>query len=252
MIERVVASNGVGTISLSRAGHRNAISIAMWQALTEAVSACIDDEAVRVIILRSAVDGVFSPGADISEFPGLAAESEQRSLMRHSMAKAIDLIEQCPKPVIATIDGICIGAGCAIALACDIRIATPASRFAITPAKLGLVYSLSDTRRLVQAVGLSTAKRLLFTGDMISAETALASGLLDFIHPQLDINSTSIEMATRIAANSASTHAATKRAMDEVLDGKRSDDAVWQRLFEDAFTSSETKASISSFLGSRR
>jgi len=175
---RVAVRDRVGTITLDRPGRRNAISQAMWGALPAAVAELAADAAVRLLVLRGA-GGHFAAGADISEFGTVygsrAAATEYAALL----AGAMDALLACPKPVIAAIEGNCIGGGVALTLCCDLSFADESANFAVTPAKLGIAYSFGDTRRLVARIGAAAARDLLFSGRRIDAAQALRWGLVD-------------------------------------------------------------------------
>jgi enoyl-CoA hydratase/carnithine racemase len=173
----------VATLRLNRPSSRNAINAAMWRGLPDLMAQASADPHVRVVIIRGA-GGAFASGADIAEFPTLFATHDSALAYGGLLEAATASIEAAPKPVIAAIEGYCIGAGLAVALACDLRLASANARLGAPPARLGLVYSLGDTRRLVAAVGPSAAKAMLFTGRLHEADEALRLGLVDEVHPE--------------------------------------------------------------------
>jgi enoyl-CoA hydratase/carnithine racemase len=240
---------GIGRIALARPEARNAISISMWRELTAAVDRLANDSLVRVILLASDTEGVFCPGADIKEFPALAVDPDRRLEIQGAMQACCNQIEALAKPTIALIDGACVGAGCSIALACDLRLASRSSTFGITPAKLGLVYGLADTRRLEIAVGRAAAKRMLFTAALFSADEARAIGLIDAVCEPGSLSEEGLRIAAAIAENSAVSHGATKQAFRDIDAGSRVDDVTWQAAFRDAFVSDDASARIAAFLG---
>ena len=166
------------TLVLNRPDKRNALNVAMWAAIPDFVAQLVADKNAKILFIRGA-GGAFASGADISEMPTVYATAEAALANDDKIQGAMRAIEDCPKPVIALIEGPCVGGGCGLALACDLRFAAHGARFGITPAKLGLVYGTADTRRLVQAVGLSRAKDILFTGRLLDSEEALRVGLID-------------------------------------------------------------------------
>ena len=198
-LERVY--HGSATLTLNRPTKRNALSIAMWAAIPALVNEAIGDPAVKLLFVRGA-GGVFASGADISEMPVVYATAEAALANDIIIQGAMAALENCPKPVIALIEGPCVGGGCGIALACDIRIGTRDSRYGITPAKLGLVYGAADSRRLVQAVGLSKAKDILFTGRLLEADEAFSIGLIDMLVAPEALDALAADYAVKVGAAS--------------------------------------------------
>ena len=160
----------VARLTLNRPEVRNALAVRHWHALADILPQ-ITASGAQVLLLSGA-GGAFSAGADLSEFETFVDEPAARPEFRLAMRTAMDGLAALPLPAIAWIDGPCFGAGVALAMACDIRIASPAARFAITPAKMGIGYPQEDVARLVGLVGPGWASRLLFTGAAIDAATA--------------------------------------------------------------------------------
>src|SRR5262249_851575 len=133
---------------------------------------------VRAVILTGAA-GHFCAGADIGEFDSVRQDAKSGAAYTRAVESAADAILEMPKAVIAAIEGSCFGGGCGLAMDCDIRIAAKAARFAIPAAKLNIVYNIRDTRNLLALAGPGQAKRILFTGEPVDAETALRIGLVD-------------------------------------------------------------------------
>jgi enoyl-CoA hydratase/carnithine racemase len=203
----------VGTITLQRATKRNAVTYDMWVALGEACRRLAHDPTVRVVVLRG--EGAhFCAGADITE---LLAERPHGvpSFMDVNMA-AEHALATLPKPVVAVVQGDCIGGGAAVAIDCDLRIAVQGSRFGITPAKLGIVYPPASLERAVRLLG-PAAKRLLYTGDLIDGEEALRIGLVDELLPADAVEARVDELCTTLAARSLLTQAGTKEMVAAVL-----------------------------------
>lgn len=172
---RVSVDGPVATLTIDNPGKRNAMTAAMWRAVPVLLKDLEADPAVKVLVVEGA-GGTFCAGADIDDAAAIAADGEDSVAVQAELALAA-----FPKPTIARIDGFCVGGGCQLAVACDLRFAATDSRFGITPAKLGIVYPRSTTRRLADLVGPSRAKLLLFTADLIDAPAALAIGLVDTV-----------------------------------------------------------------------
>lgn len=252
MIRAERLGDGVVSIEINRPEKNNAISIALWHALNEHFSRFADDPDVRVITLGSTLERTFCPGADISEFPRLMESENLRLEMQQAMQSACQSIANCPKVTVAVIDGLCIGAGCAIALACDLRVASNRARFAITPGKLGLIYSLADTFRLTAAVGRSQAKRLIFTGAQIDAAEALRIGLIDLCVTHAEVHACIAEFAILLSGCAMTTISGTKRILAKIDAGLIDDDEEALLAFRESFISDEAHVRIGDFLARMR
>lgn len=233
----------IAILTLDRGGARNAIPIAGWEALAAAAGDITASEA-RAVILRSAMPGVFSSGADLAEFQRLTEEPALRVRFREAMAAGIDAVAALPVPVICAVDGGCFGAAVALTLACDIVLAGDEAVFATTPAKLGLTYPAGDVARLKARVGERQAGLILFTGARIDADEAVRSGLAQrrVAHAQPAAH----ELANAIAANVPE----AVRALKAVLRDPAGADHA--RTFDDAFGSDAFRARLGAFLEGRR
>ncbi len=243
---RLETQASVAHLIIDRAAKRNAITQAMWEQFPPLIAQAMADDAVRVLILRAAEPGAFSAGADIAEFGTGATDPAWRAANQAAIASAQIELTLAPKPVIAFIEGDCVGGGCGLALACDLRVATSNARLGITPAKLGLVYSLHDTKLLVDAVGPSQAKRILFTAGLIDADEALRIGLIDLL------GADPLALAETIAANSPHTAREAKKMVRRILNGQAHDDATTSALFADAFIQPDFEEGVSAFLAKRK
>ncbi len=243
---RLERDGPIGRLLIERGDKRNAFNQEMWDRLPVLLAHAMADRAIRVVVLQSAVPGIFCAGADIAELVAHKANPAWRAGNQAAIGKAQHDLARLGKPTIAFIDGDRVGGGCGLALACDIRIATAKSRLGITPAKLGLVYPLHDTKLLVDLVGPGQAKKLLYTGDLISADEALRIGLIEDIADDPD------ELAHRIAANSAHSTRETKHFVRRILDGQSDEDSDSKRVFADAFTGPDFAEGSSAFVEKRK
>lgn len=237
ILDSMEAAGGrIARISLDRPASRNAIAIGQWSALAEAAET-VAASGVGALIVRSAAPGIFSSGADLGDLAGLAADPGLRRRFRIDMARAFDAIAGLPIATIAAVDGGCYGAGVALAMACDMRVAGDAARFAITPAKVGIVYPAGDVARLKALVGPGQAARLLATGMTIDADEALTIGLVEQRARSAD--EAALALAGTITANARSSVAGLKRILagDEAAD----------RLFEDAFGGADFGEGLAAF-----
>jgi enoyl-CoA hydratase/carnithine racemase len=169
---------GIVTVTLNKPAKRNAISFAMWRRLGAVFADLRERPDARVVILTGA-GGHFSAGADISEFPEMRASAEGSHEYSEAGRIATAAIRDLPLPTIAAAHGYCVGGGCGVALACDLRVGDATTQMGIPAAKRGIVYSVLDTENLLRAVGLSRAKLVLYSGRVFPMAACRAMGLLD-------------------------------------------------------------------------
>ena len=250
MTLRLERDGAIARLLIERPSRRNAMTQAMWQLLPHLVGQAMADDDVRVLILTSATQGLFCAGADIDEFATCSGDPDWRIANQAAIRASQYALAHAPKPIIAAIDGDCVGGGCGLAIACDLRIASPAARLGITPAKLGIVYSLFDTKLLVDTVGPAHAKRILFTGALHDAEAARAIGLIDQIadNPLAAADT----LAHTIAANAQHSVRSSKAIIRRILAGQADDDAETLAMFRDAFTLPDFAEGVSAFRDKRR
>jgi enoyl-CoA hydratase/carnithine racemase len=248
---RVHVDSGTVTFTIDRPDQHNALTEAMWRHLAREVTRRSSDESVRVLVFRGAGERAFSAGADIKEFQSRAAEPGWINAYTDAVGAAEEAIAAAPQPTIAMIRGHCVGGGCAIAVACDIRLAAEESRFAIPVAKMGLVYSLPATRRLMELVGPADAKYLLFSARSISAGDAYQMGLLNRVVRAEDLLDETHDLAAAIAAGSAHTVRSAKEIARRVLMGQHDDDAATAELQAAGGSSAHYHKAIASFTENR-
>jgi enoyl-CoA hydratase/carnithine racemase len=246
MTLRLERDGPIGRILIDRPDKRNAFNQEMWEQFPVLLKQALIDRAIRVVVVQSATPGMFCAGADISELMAHKDNPAWRELNQLAINRTQHELARFAKPTIAFIDGDCVGGGCGIALACDIRVASAQSRLGITPAKLGLVYPLHDTKLLVDLVGSGQAKKMLYTGELLSAEEALRVGLIEAV----DESATSL--ARQVAANSAHSTHEIKGFVRRILDGQSDDDLETKRIFAEAFTKPDFAEGTSAFAEKRK
>ena len=236
---------------LNKPAKKNALSEAMWRAIPRLLSEAESDPGVRLLVVRGE-GGAFAAGADISEFEEVYSTPERAAEYSRAIAAALDGLAAFPRPTLAAIEGACVGGGCGIALACDLRFAAQGSKFGITPGKLGLVYTLNDTKRLIDAVGASAAKDILFTGRILTADEARDLGLADRLIPEYALMDEVAAFAEQVSATSAASARITKQIIARIQAGQAEDDAETRKLFLDAFQGADFQEGYRAFLAKRK
>ncbi|MEZ5559899.1 MAG: enoyl-CoA hydratase [Pseudomonadales bacterium] len=234
-----VDDNGIGWIIFNQPERHNALSLEMWQGLADILSHYAADPAVRVAVMRGAGGKAFVSGADISEFDSKRGSAAQKEEYAKVAGEANRWLARFEKPLIALIEGYCIGGGLATALAADIRFATPDSRFGIPAARLGLGYEYEGLAKLARIVGPSRARDIMFSARFMEAPEALGMGLINFVAERADIEQQVVAYAERIAGNAPLTVRAAKAAVNAWERGAREDDVAAVRAQVDACFDSE-------------
>ncbi|GAB3445988.1 enoyl-CoA hydratase-related protein [Actinophytocola sediminis] len=239
----------VATLTIDRPDKRNAMNFEMWSALPGLLEKVEADASVRVLVIRGTDH--FSAGADISEFTTLRREPEDARRYSAVVHAGERSIADLSKPVIAAVTGVCVGGGCEIALACDLRIAADDARFGITPAKLGIVYNLTSTKRLVDAVGPAWASQLLLSAELVDAATALRIGLVNELHPSEEVVTRATALATTIANRAQVSVRGSKAIIARITDGHHEEDDAVLAMYEASVTSDDYAEGVRAFLDKR-
>jgi enoyl-CoA hydratase/carnithine racemase len=219
-------------VILNRPDRRNAITRAMWLALPAIRAAIEAREDLRVTLVEG--EGAhFSAGADISELGDNYRDARAARDFGDAMQNGLKALMGLDRPTIAVIRGVAIGAGLGLALACDLRFCAADAHLAITPAKLGLIYGHAETRRLVELVGPSRAKDLLFTARRIETDEALAIGLIDR-RIEAALQETVLGYARGMAELSQTAVRGCKRAIDAIAAGMSQETPAYRALTEAA------------------
>jgi len=239
-------------VIVNRPHARNAMTRAVWHALAESVTALHHDAAIRVIIIRGAGEDAFISGADISEFPAIRANAAMTAEYDRDTATAWLAITSAPQPVIAMINGLCYGGGCAVALACDLRLAADHARFAIPAARLGLSYPMEAIERLVHVVGPTAAADILLSARPLDAAEAHRIGLIARVVPRADFDAWLRDYALKTAENAPLTLAAHKLAIqDSMKPATARDLATIRAAMARCFNSADYQEGIAAFLEKR-
>lgn len=238
-------------IVLNKPKKRNALSVDMWGAIPALVEQATKNPDVKILIIHGGDAGAFAAGADISEFEEIYATRNSAKASGDTIAAALDAVEACPKPTMAAIEGACVGGGVSLAMACDLRVASAGSKFGVTPGKLGLVYPAGDTRRLLDAIGPSATKDILFTGRIFLAEEAKSLSLIDRLSEKGEALNAARAFAEQIAAISQWSTRATKRMIKGLQSGWTDRDPGAANLFLEGFSNEDFKDGYKAFLEKR-
>jgi enoyl-CoA hydratase/carnithine racemase len=242
----------VATLIFNRPDKRNALNEAMWREITDRTNALAADASVKVMVLRSIDAAAFSAGADISEFDRVHETPQTADAYRQVVDAAYQALAGLKKPTIAMIQGACFGGGCALSLCCDLRYADHSASFCIPPAKLGLIYSLNETKRLADLVGPSKAKEMLMGAYVVDADEASRIGLATRLFQSDDLERETYSFARRLAELSQATIGAVKVMMAEILSGAVVDTEVSRRLVDAQFESADYIEGRKAFLEKRK
>jgi enoyl-CoA hydratase len=240
----------IATITINRPDKLNALNISTREEISTAFDELEKDSDIRVVIITGAGDKSFIAGADIAEFAGKTA-LQQREVMKSR--SGFGSIDDFPKPVIAMVNGFCLGGGCEVALCCDIRVASDKARFGQPEINLGIIPGAGGTQRLTRFVGESKAMQMILTGEMIDAQEAYRIGLVSEIFPHAELAEKTMELAARIADKSP---VALQMAKTAVKNASRMNlrEGLAQEadLFALCFASEDKEEGVRAFLEKRK
>ncbi|WP_027718115.1 enoyl-CoA hydratase-related protein [Desulfovirgula thermocuniculi] len=238
-------------LTVNRPQVLNALNAETLLEIDKAVDELAADPAVRVIIITGAGEKAFVAGADIA-FMSKLTPLEARDFARLGQ-RVLGKIENLPKPVIAAVNGYALGGGCELAMACDIRVASEKAKFGQPEVNLGLIAGFGGTQRLTRLVNPGIAKEILFTGDMIDAETARRIGLVNHVVPAEELMAFCKSLASRIASRGPVAVRLTKEAVNEGLEMDLEKALAHEAdLFGLVFATSDREEGISAFLAKRQ
>ena len=239
----------VAVLTVNRPDKLNALNDQVRVDLLAALAEIEGDDGLGVVVLTGAGEKSFIAGADISEFAG-RTPFDQREAMRSP--RIFDVMSSYPKPVIAMINGFCLGGGCELALSCDLRIASEKARFGQPEIKLGLIPGGGGTQRLPRLVGTGHALRLILTGDMIDAAEAKAIGLVELVVPHEELRAKTLELAQKIAGMSPLTVKVAKEAVRASEKMSLEEGITYERdLFCLCFSTADKEEGVKAFLDKR-
>ncbi len=241
---------GVAVLTINRPDKLNALSSKVHAEGVSALDELRNDDEIRVVVITGAGEKSFIAGADISEFAGKTPVTERNLFLEKTLFNSIDTF---PKPVIAMINGFCLGGGCELALACDLRFASEKARFGQPEINLGIIPGGGGTQRLTRLIGEGKSMEMILTGDMIDAPTALNLGLVNYVFAAEELEAKTMETANKIAEKSP---IALQMAKEAVKLASRSNlDEGMRRevdLFAICFSTADKEEGVSAFLEKRK
>lgn len=241
----------IGELVLSQPARRNALNAAMWAHLPVILDKAARTKTLRALIVRGEGDH-FASGADISEFETLYATEDSAKKISDDIAAGFKALAEFPMPTIAMIRGACVGGGCGLALCCDIRFADNTSKYAITPAKLGLVYPFSDVQRLIETIGIPNAKDMLLSARLIQAKPARKMGLINQLFKVDNLEEKTLQYAKGLTGLSPESLRVTKNMFAAYQAGQTGETAQSMEWFLDGFSSADFKEGYGAFLEKRK
>lgn len=252
MVDTVLRENKgrVAILTINRPDKMNALNQAVRDEMLAHLEQIETDKEIGAVVITGAGEKSFIAGADIAEFEG-RSPFDQRNAMKSP--RIFDIMATFPKPVIAMINGFCLGGGCELAISCDLRVASDTARFGQPEINLGLIPGGGGTQRLPRLVGLGHAMRLILTGDMIPAAEAKEIGLVEVVVPADELRQKTLELAAKIASKSPLTLKVAKEAVRASQQLPIDDGIVYERdLFCLCFSSEDKQEGVEAFLGKRK
>lgn len=241
----------VATLWIDRPKTRNALTLSIWRRLPGKLAEVESNATAKVLVIRGAGGKAFASGADIGEFENLRLNAEDAEQYDLAVMRAEEALASFAKPSIAMVQGPCIGGGCELAVACDFRFSDHSGRFGITASKIGLVYGLAPTKRLVDLIGVAHAKRMLFTGEIWTAEEAYKRSLVDEIWSGDDLEENTYEFAQCIAERAQLSVRAAKKMILASLAGLTAESVETLRLRSEGYASEDYREGVRAFLEKR-
>ena len=240
----------VAVLTINRPDKLNALNSKVHSEGVSALDELRTDDSVRVVVITGAGEKSFVAGADISEFAGQTPVTQRNLFYEKTLFNSID---NFPKPVIAMINGFCLGGGNELALACDIRVASENARFAQPEINLGIMCGGGGTQRLTRLIGEGRAMEIILTGDMIDAQTALQFGLVNHVHPLEELEAKTMELANKIAEKAPVALQLSKEAV-KFASRSNLDEGLRREvdLFAICFSTEDKQEGVSAFLEKRK
>lgn len=245
---RMQREDDIAIVVIDRPAQRNALTLAMWRELAAVMDRLGQDRDIRAVLLRGA-GGLFCAGADVIELLEVRADIASARDYDAAIDACTDAIAAVPRPTVAVLEGVCLGGGLQLASACDFRVASPDVKMGIPAARLGVVYGVAGTRRLMALAGISGAKRLLFSAEPVDGATAQAMGLVEAVAAD------PMEAAHALVApmrDKAPLAIAGSKAILNALSQGNAEAAIMEGLIDAATTSHDYKEALAAFREKRK
>lgn len=247
LVEKI---GNVALLTINRPDKLNALNRKVHAEGVAALDELRKDDEVRVVVITGAGEKSFIAGADIAEFAEQTPVTQRNDFQERTLFNSIEVF---PKPIIAMINGFCLGGGCELAIACDLRYASTKARFGQPEINLGIIPGGGGTQRLTKLIGEGKSMQMILTGDMIDAPTAHKSGLVNEIYASEELREKTMEIANKIAEKSPIALQLAKEAVK--LASKSNLDEGLRRevdLFAICFSTEDKKEGVSAFLEKRK
>lgn len=252
----VEKKNNVCTLVLNRPEKQNSLSPELIDRFLQTLDALSNDADVRTVVIRGAGDKAFCAGYDIKSLPTRRGGNVKEALKTVSPVESLfQCILNYPFPVIAMINGVAFGAGCELAMCCDICIGADDIRMGMPPAKLGLVYPWTGLQRFIQTIGLKSTRELFFSGRFYEGKRLKKFGLVDYMVPRKKLEKVAYGLAEEIAGNAPLALKGTKRIINFLLQSNRMNHEIQieaESIIEAAFNSKDLKEGQLAFLEKRK
>jgi len=242
----------IATITMNRPDRRNAMTMAMWHQLSVHIDTIDADSSIRAVIVRGAGTSAFAAGSDIDELPEVYANPQTAANYDRTMLEAQKRLASCTKPTIAMVYGPCFGGGLGIATACDLRFAANNASFCVPPARLGVVYGVSATKRLMDLVGVGTARDLLFSARVLTAAEAWHLGLVERVSGDDELAVQVTDYAKALTKNSSFSLRETKSIIRRIQNEAADDDETYWQTVRDAVAGDDFAEGFAAFQEKRK
>jgi len=246
--------NGVCTLTINRPQKANSLNLETLKEIISTMEELRDEQKARVVVIRGAGGKAFCAGMDIGQIP--SSGDAKGHNVQELFERSLTAVREVPVPVIAMINGFCVGAGLELAVNCDIRIACETAKLGITPAKLGLIYHPEGLKRFLALIGPSAAKELFFTGRLITAGKAAGIGLVNEVAPNEQLEEGVYRLAREIAVNAPmSVHGhkyIINRMTDKMFDLEEKETCIISEMIVQAFNSEDLLEGKRAFLENRK
>lgn len=240
-------SERIQHVVFDRVQYRNAMNLGMWEAIPEIMQKAADDDEVRAVAFSGRTAESFSAGADITEFTTVRSGVKNATLYNDAVRDAEESIVYSPKPTLAYVRGWCVGGGCEVAVACDIRVGDSTARMGVTPAKLGIVYGQTSTSRLAQEVGPGFARYMLLSARIFDADTALRASLLHEVFEDDTADEQWRSLLRTVSGGAPVTQAGAKKLVARAVAGAGEEDEYADSWYRLSFDSTEYARGVESF-----